>query len=74
MALALLMAAVRVQGGVLALFVDAVAAHLPLTAHQRAPVPAGCCPHLGRALPAALAHSEHQASQLVRRLSVRDRA
>lgn len=68
LALQALADAARSQPGALALFAVAVAAHLPLTEQQWQLVPAAC-PGLGRALPAALAHSEQQARQLVRHLT-----
>ena len=49
------------------LFADAVAARVPLAHEHWALVP-NPCPGLGRALPAALAHSERPAGQLVARL------
>lgn len=55
----------------LELFAGAVKAHLPLDAAQWALVPARC-PGLGRALPAALDCSTHQAAQLVQRLPAGD--
>ncbi len=53
------------------LFADFIMAAPPLTAKQWACVPV-CCPRLGRALPAALAHSHEQVRQLVRRLPSAD--
>lgn len=51
------------------LYADFVMARLPLSEAAWAIVPLRC-PGLGRALPAALAHSPQQAQQLVRRLSL----
>ena len=51
---------------------DAVLAHLPLTDASWRMVPAAC-PGLGRALPAALAHSPRQAAQVVQRLPAAER-
>ncbi len=63
------------QGGTQAapLFADFIAAAPPLTAEQWVHVPMRC-PRLGRALPAALAHSQEQARQVVRRLPPPDAA
>ena len=51
----------------LPLFADFAIARLPLSEDEWALLPSHC-PGLGRALPAALAHSATQASRLVRRL------
>ena len=59
------------SGPVAPLFADFVAAAPPLTDEQWARVPTPC-PHLGRALPAALACSHEQACQLVHRLPPAD--
>jgi hypothetical protein len=55
----------------LPLFADSVIARLPLAADEWALVPTPC-PGLGRALPAALAHSAIQASTLVQHLPAAD--
>ena len=66
------LAAIAERGGPAGpLFADFIIAAPPLTAEQWACVPA-VCSHLGRALPAALAHSHQQACQLVRRLPPAD--
>ncbi|EFN52929.1 hypothetical protein CHLNCDRAFT_137260 [Chlorella variabilis] len=53
------------------LFADFVIARVPLSEAQWAQVPSPC-PSLGRALPAAFAHSPAQARQVVRRLAPAD--
>lgn len=55
------------------LFADFVAAHCPLRPAVWARIP-NACPGIGRALPAAFAHSTEQASLLVRRLPYGDAA
>jgi hypothetical protein len=55
----------------LPLFADFVVARLPLSAVEWVLTPRHC-PGLGRALPAALAHSASQASSLVRHLPAAD--
>ena len=55
----------------LPLFADFVVARLPLSEHQWARLPTPC-PALGRALPAALAHSASQTRNLVQHLPAAD--
>ena len=66
-----LQALLRHGQAALPLFADFVIARLPLSAVEWALMPRHC-PGLGRALPAALAHSTSQASSLVRHLPAAD--
>ena len=56
------------------LYADLVRARLPLADHEWALLPNPCPSAMSGALPAALAHSAHQAGQLVRHLPVAERA